>query len=351
MTDVYFIVNRRGLTIMIFGAILFTAQFLLQPFAGSDIFTRILIDVILGFSIGILISMVTSRLDFVSSLTLSIVVNFLINGGILNYSGLTFNKELSQFIIHPAISFFYDIIIILVETIGIFTGSFLPELIEKDTEPEIISLRSYQNLTGAFSYIFFISFLGVLSSNILPSVMYPEYFLLFLLISLVLSYFNIFFSGSTGLNLAVIPLIIIAVILGIYYGFIPKTQYYEYAIIVFIASFIYFYAVNRIEVDRNGRITGSVVSSSRAFYFSLPFLLILWFILRTFFLKDLLIDSIFFLILPETSMDILADFLKGRKTGKVGSIGGLGMSDGLWLQFLISMFFILALISTLNIAI
>lgn len=351
MTNVYFIVNRRGLKIMLFGAILFTVQYFTQPFVTSDIFTRILLEVILGFSIGILISMVTSRLDFVSSLTISVLVNFLIYWGILNYSGIKLNKELSAFVIHPSIPFFYDIIIILLEAIGIFTGSLLPDLIEKDTDAEMISIHSYQNLIGAISYILFISFIGFLNPHVLPYEMEPNYFLLFLLVSLILSYFNIFFSGSTGLNLAVIPLIIIAIILGIDYGFIPTIQYYEYTIVIFIASFFYFYLANRIEVDRNGRITGSVVSSSRAFYFSLPFLFILWLILRTFILKTLMIDSLFFLILPETTMDILADFLKGRKTGKVGSVGGVGMSDGLWLQFLISMFFILALLSLLNISI
>ncbi len=210
---------------------------------------------------------------------------------------------------------------------------------------------SKQNLTGSYFIMIILIFLSFFVNKINYYPLQIQNFIYFLFISYILSFFSIQVNRYSAMNLSLLPLIVFS-ILPYFILRIENIQKFILLIsILILISYIIFHFEMKIEIDpETGRPTGSVIDTYPRF---LTFLMIFisWLLLSYILKLSISIYSFLYIIFPTLIGAIINDFRKGRisimekeneELEEIGVVGGVGLSDGLWLNvFFIIMVYII----------
>ncbi len=166
----------------------------------------------------------------------------------------------------------------------------------------------------------------------------PEVFLLIISIAYILSFFNLYFTETLAFNLSVFFILVISLLP--FFGYIQISSISDFLISFSVLAFSSFIVFFLFYEETEG---GGVASSKVTDMISIVIILVIFVIVNLYFrLFPFNNDIILLILLPITIGSILSDVYHGIRSKNTfyqthkredyvsGSVGGLGMADGLW---------------------
>ncbi len=205
----------------------------------------------------------------------------------------------------------------------------------KDKE-EVTDLPTLQLWSATVSYVAFF----FLSKLFLPPLIH--FLLPFLVLSFVLSFFAV--GGRTSFNLSLVGLFLASGILT--FSSLSNTGLIL-PLMIFAVSVVYYFFTMRLVITQTERgVTGGVVSSVGSTLAFPVFIVIVWLLLNQLYSPMIPMPNTRdfpVIFLPSVVGNTIMDTLKGRRLELVGGgiVGGVGMADGLWMDFLFVLIYFL----------
>ncbi|MCY0859872.1 MAG: hypothetical protein OWQ54_05520 [Sulfolobaceae archaeon] len=232
---------------------------------------------------------------------------------------------------HPVNSVIYPLFYALVSS----ASTIIIRLIKRTTR--VVSMVATAQLWGAtVIYTIFFYFVKLIYPLLLKELI-P-----FLIGSFLASFFGIGNTNKTVINLCAITLLLTSAYLSIRY--ISSEIDLEFLGLIFLLSLIYYYIAMKVIVVRRRRmiVYGAVVTSYPSMFFFPVILVLIWFVLSLFIhqIPQISVNYFPIVFLPATLGNMIMDYLKGRSLPG-GVVGGVGMADGLWLDFVLLLIYYL----------
>ncbi len=349
-------INEYGLKLLFIGAMAFFFLFFLKYINISiisipGILYITIFDVLLAMLSLLFIEDIDITgyfLSWIWAMISFIVLSYILRG----IAGNIFNYSYTKNVFLPlAYAFLYAIIFTVSRfSMGkLFSGKSL-----KQSDNSLYRKRnSRQQVRMSLVYFFIITIdLFNYSGNLY--FLRPEVFIIILLLAFISSFFDLYFSNHLGFNLSIVFILIMSFLPLIGYNNISSSGNFALLMIILTISSILIYLLIFKEQKNKytDEFTGGVVSSTRNDFISLILLIVIFVIVNSFFhVLPVTFRTILFILPPVVIGSIVGDTLHGLMADKKilkmnngeefvsGTVGGLGMGDGLWI-YLIILFFI-----------
>jgi len=205
-----------------------------------------------------------------------------------------------------------------------------------------------QNLTMSVLYSALITADVLFYSKGIFYFLYPPVFMSILFLAFLASFFVIYLTYELAYNMTVVFIVLVSALPLIeYMQVISTVSFLKLMLVLTVASIIVYIIIFREQINPStGEPTGAVVSTYQSDVIAIIVLLIVWIFFYKWIEFSLTSGTLLFIMLPVAIGSITSDTLHGHRSIKKierlegkremsGSVGGVGMADGLWIPQII----------------